>query len=241
MMADPNETTLSLSARYNEPVRPLEIGLSIGHPRGSVGTLGAFVRRRNIDRLAILSTASAIAPPRAEPGHYIHQPSPRDVDFLTDDTRIATLAEFASPTMGTDAVTDAAVANLLDNVTVRGNVIPVGKDAGLSIEGIADVVGVGDAVAKVGRTTGLTEGTITTTRFRNLRVILGDNKSTVFREVIEVCGARGDPFSGAGDAGALVWRIADRMAVGLVFAGNGERSYLLPIAEVCNLLDLELA
>jgi hypothetical protein len=94
-------------------------------------------------------------------------------------------------------------------------------------------------VNKVGRTTGLTRGKVTALGLRNLDV---DYHGRVcrFDQVIEVKGVDRTPvFSDGGDSGSLV--VDDtRTAVGLLFAGDDEATFVNPIAEVLSALQVRL-
>jgi hypothetical protein len=73
-------------------------------------------------------------------------------------------------------------------------------------------------VFKLGRTTGLTQGTVTAIEIDDIAVDY-DTSMLVFDNQIEITGMPGAPFSDAGDSGALV--IDERLrAIGLIFCGN---------------------
>ncbi|NTF42594.1 hypothetical protein [Rhizobium rhizogenes] len=105
-------------------------------------------------------------------------------------------------------------------------------------------------VKKVGRTTGLTGGTIVAQSASPVPVQYqvpeyGVRKNVFFETVYVVVGDNGLPFSKAGDSGSLV--VADdgqgnTHAVGLVFAGNEQRglSFILPLPEIMQKLSVEI-
>jgi hypothetical protein len=107
---------------------------------------------------------------------------------------------------------DAAIA-LLDDPAVDPE-YPVGR-----ITTTAAVTG-GEAVAKVGRTTGQTRGRVTAIEMDDILVGYGDDLGILaFDGQIEIESAGGGPFSRGGDSGALVYR-EDGAAIGLLFAGS---------------------
>jgi Trypsin len=87
-----------------------------------------------------------------------------------------------------------------------------------------------DAVSKVGRTTGLTRGTVT-----SIATIVGpvtyDNKPAWFRNSIEIEGVSGTPFSDHGDSGSAIVNSKGEL-VALLYAGNGTQTYACPIDAV---------
>ena len=105
-------------------------------------------------------------------------------------------------------------------------------------------------VQKVGRTTGLTSGTIVAQSASPVPVQYqvseyGVRKNVFFETVYIVQGDNGLPFSRPGDSGSLV--VADdgqgnAHAVGLVFAGNEQRglSFILPLPEIMQKLSVEI-
>lgn len=105
-------------------------------------------------------------------------------------------------------------------------------------------------VQKVGRTTGLTRGTIVAQSASPLPVAYSVNeygvrKNVYFERVYIVKTADGQPFSRSGDSGSLVVNVTpdgNRTAVGLVFAGNEQRglSFVLPLPEILDRLGLSI-
>jgi hypothetical protein len=108
----------------------------------------------------------------------------------------------------------------------------------------------GMTVEKVGRTTGLTRGTIVAQSASPVPVAYtvneyGVRKNVFFERVYVIQTSDGQPFSRPGDSGALVVNVApdgSRSAVGLVFAGNEQRglSFILPLPEILGKLGLSI-
>lgn len=107
----------------------------------------------------------------------------------------------------------------------------------------------GRKVAKVGRTTGHTEGVIVAQSASPVPVSYavseyGVKKVVFFSDVFIVHGLT-EPFSRPGDSGSLVVQIepdGSRVAVGLVFAGNPKtgESFVLPLQPILDQLDLNV-
>lgn len=104
--------------------------------------------------------------------------------------------------------------------------------------GIAQPV-FGDRVFKVGRTTGLTYGTISDTN-----TIVGPVPYTVgdcwFRNALTIDGDNGMLFSDKGDSGSAIIKTNGEV-VGILFAGNGQQTYACPIDRVLQLLSCSIA
>jgi S1-C subfamily serine protease len=97
---------------------------------------------------------------------------------------------------------------------------------------------VGDGVFKVGRTTGLTHGTITdvATTVGPVGYDLGD---CWFRRSITIEGTNGTLFSDHGDSGSAILNSSGEV-VALLYAGNGTQTYACPIGTVLSALTCNL-
>lgn len=95
-----------------------------------------------------------------------------------------------------------------------------------------------DAVSKVGRTTGLTRGKVT-----SIATIVGpvtyDKKPAWFRNSIEIEGVSGTSFSDHGDSGSAIVNSKGEL-VALLYAGNGTQTYACPIDAVFASLGITL-
>lgn len=89
---------------------------------------------------------------------------------------------------------------------------------------------IGERVFKVGRTTGLRWGVITSVRDRvgPIPYAIGD---CWFRGSFVIEGECGRPFSEGGDSGAIVVRSSGEV-LGMIYAGNGVETYACPITDV---------
>ena len=221
---------------------PLLIGISIGHFRITAGTLGCFVKTRSGGETRILSNNHVLANENAaKKGDALIQPGRFDKGKKGRDTAGKLDAFVKLDVTGANFV-DCAIAGLragiqFDSKTLKG----IGALAGVA----TSTVGVGDKVAKVGRTTDVTHGRITAFELDN--VIVGyDIGNLRFDNQIEIEGAADDPFSQGGDSGSLIVD-ADRQAVALLFAGgdqggsNGKGlTFANPIGKVFDALKVDL-
>lgn len=217
-------------------VRPLRPGVSVAHRDVSAGTLGGFVSVDGSPGTYVLSNHHVLAgAPDAQVGDPVLQPGPADGGTAED--RIGTLGRLVPLVRGERALVDAALALVDDGVGIDP-AYPVG-----ALAGVADAVG-DDVVQKIGRTTGVTDGRVTAIELDGVVVGYGPELGELtFDNQIEVQGTGAAPFSRGGDSGSLVYRRADRRAVGLLFAGSetggengGGLTYLNPVEEVLTAL-----
>lgn len=96
-----------------------------------------------------------------------------------------------------------------------------------------------DRVFKVGRTTGLTRGKIT-----SFPTVVGpvdyNGKPVWFKNSLEIEGDNGSSFSDRGDSGAIIMKEATGEVVGLLYAGNGTQTYACPINLVLSALNCSI-
>jgi len=203
--------------------RPLEAGLSVGHYEVTAGTIGFIVE--DDEAYYVLSNNHVLADVNnGKPGDPVLQPGKIDRK-PSDETLIGVLDRFVPISFRRSNVVDCAVAELLHDIQfyegwtealpglVRG-VEPVTKDD------------LQRTVFKAGRTTGVTEGTITQIEVDRLRVDMGDSdrpKLALFSDQFEIQGKDGKLFSDGGDSGSLIVN-EDRRAMGLLFAGGPDES-----------------
>lgn len=222
--------------------RPLLIGSSVGHFAITAGTVGAFVRDKKSLRPVLLSNNHVLAnEDRATVGDAILQQGAIDGGRRPADV-IGRLGDFVSLKSRSNLV-DAAIASLepdvdFDPTTLTG----LGTLGGLRAEPIEP----GQAVMKVGRTTGVTRGLVTAIELDD--VVVGFERGELsFDSQIEIEGVGPDSFSAGGDSGSLI--LDDRgMAAALLFAGgdtggsNGKGlTYANDIHTVLAMLNIELA
>jgi hypothetical protein len=210
-----------------------------------VGTLGCFVTLGNKAK-GILSNNHVVAGEnRGIKGKdRILQPGTGSV---TTQEVVGLLSDFVTLQQSPSGATLAAgnvVLNDVDagivelngkNGTVSQGYLPTRKLA--APNGIAQAQP-GDKVFKVGRTTGLTRGEIT-----QVPVVVGPIPYAPgpcwFRRAIVIEGQNGTLFSDHGDSGSAVVR-DDGKIVGLLFAGNGQQTYVCPIDTILKNLNCSI-
>jgi hypothetical protein len=227
---------------YQERQRPLLIGCSIGHFAVTAGTLGCFVRPVAGGAVSLLSNNHVLANEnRAKRGDAIVQPGVYDGGSVTDDV-VAKLGDFVRVRKSGTNFVDCALGEIVKGVTfdetkLRG----LGKLAGLG----AAFLDAGSAVAKLGRTTGVTRGKVTAFEMDN--VVIGyDVGNLRFDNQVEIESDGKSPFSDGGDSGSLIVD-GDKRGVALLFAGsdqggsNGQGlTYANPLGAVLDALKVEL-
>lgn len=222
--------------------RPLLIGVSIGHYKITAGTLGCFVTVKS-GALRILSNNHVLANENeATKGDAVIQQGAFDGGTRTANT-VGALDRFVRLREGRVNLVDAAIASTADGivcdlVTLRG----LGMLSGVG----RDPLDIGDEVAKIGRTTGLTRGRVTAFELDNV-VVAYDHGNLRFDNQIEIEGSGDRPFSQGGDSGSIIVDHSGR-AVALLFAGgdqggsNGRGlTYANPIGAVFDALRIEIA
>jgi hypothetical protein len=246
-------TTRSVSRRplRMRSVRPLRIGTSVGHVEGGPGTLGALVEYNGAD--AVLSNAHVLAPPGAERRDPIFQPG-REGPFVVSTDQIGKLvSQIHFRRRGANTV-DAAICLLDQTIQHCRNTVPPWCETrrrGKKIAGTMSALDLrrGAKLAKIGRTTGYTEGILSAAAMNDITVFYHAAGNFRFDNVIEITWTDlKHPFARPGDSGSLVFDPKTMKAVGLHFAGgkirrNGKMvgvSYACDIASVLSGLNCRL-
>jgi hypothetical protein len=213
----------------------------------TIGTLGCFVQQAGQAAVCLLSNNHVIAGENRgargadrilQPGAGVFTPG-RHVATLTDYVALLWSPPGASPAAGgvnwNDV--DAGVAELVAGIGWVNEFLPVRALPPLAGIGAAAV---GDDVFKVGRTTGLTRGTVT-----SIATIVGPvgygPRQAWFQNSIEIVGLSGGPFSAGGDSGAAIVDAKTNNVVALLYAGNGSQTFACPIDLVLTALGCALA
>jgi hypothetical protein len=227
-------------------LRPLVPGASVSLEAGGTGTIATVVRRPGSDTLELLSNNHVLADEnRAPDGAPVLQPGLVDGGMETVD-RVAALTSFAPIDVEGVNEADCAVAAIDEGIEWSFATFEI-------YGGLTHVFELADdfpAVAKFGRTTGHTVGTVTAFELDNVRVQY-DVGVVRFDGQIEVAGTEDASFSAPGDSGSLVVTAATdesgAAAVGLLFAGSQTGgpsglglTYVNPIVAVLAALEVEL-
>jgi hypothetical protein len=209
---------------------PIEPGYSVGHFSGDTGTLGAIVTRGG--KYFVLSNSHVLAKcGLAKKGDAIIYPGSDDGGKAKKDV-IAKLSNFIKlKTRGTNSV-DTAIAEIdADHVAHI-----LAKIGGIGLVGQTIKAKAGMKVEKVGRTSGKTQGTVVSTKFRPLRLPYGGDVGDVsFGDQVLIT-----KFTKPGDSGSLVVDVASRKAVGLHFASAKGGSVSAPIDRVLKEMGVKL-
>ena len=203
---------------YRRNTRPLLIGASVGHASVTAGTIGAFVRRG--DATYLLSNNHVLANEGlAKAGDWILQRAVYDGGKQPSE-RVGRLRFWIKLKKTGTNLADAALAEIdasvrVDSSRLRGLVN--GRDRKLAGLGPA-FVDEKEAMFKIGRTTGPTEGRVTAFDMDNV-IVNYDTGNLRFDNQIEIEGAGSKAFSDGGDSGSMI--VNARMeAAALLFAGG---------------------
>jgi S1-C subfamily serine protease len=210
-----------------------------------IGTLGCFVTLSD-GSTAILSNNHVLAGENRGVKGKDRILQPGNLTFLAAQ-HVATLTDFvtlkpspgnARPARGNvvfNAV-DAAVAKLQNGMTFTQKYLPSRQQP--APHGVGAPM-VGDKVFKIGRTTGLTRGTITA-----VGTVVGpisyDPGNCWFNQQFEIVGDNGTLFSDHGDSGSAIVSTTGQV-IGLLYAGNGTHTYACLIQTVLASLNCTLA
>lgn len=241
---------------------PVELGTTGGNAHDFVnntakntitccgGTLGSLVTRGGVQY--ILSDNHILArSDGATVGDAIIQPGLIDTATCTTagTTTVANLSQFSNLQASPSQNIDAAIAQVIaGKVDPAGNIIYLGAttDAnGVPVPGApqggtgipASSVAVGRAVAKSGRTTGLTCSTIEATNIATSvdYTVNCDGTGTKFTaNYSNQIGVIGADFSGEGDSGSLIVTQDTTSPVALLYAGSDTDTVGNPVADVLN-------
>ncbi len=239
--------------------RPAQPGISIGHRDITAGTFGLLVRKGG--SVFILSNNHVLADSNAAKiGDPIYQPGTADGGTAID--QVASLVEFETLDFGDSqaecaiAQTIARTLNLLARLAGSSHrLTAVLETSGLNLMDAAlalpdqaslvthEILGVGtprglaepflgQEVQKMGRTTGLTTGTIT-------QVSVTANVEYAGRTARFTDQVFAGPMSSPGDSGSSVLDM-DRRVIGLVFAGSEQATIITPIGRILDRFGVDL-
>jgi hypothetical protein len=212
----------------NEATKTLRPGVSVAHRKASAGTLGAIVERDG--QYEILSNSHVLAlSGKARRGDPILSPAPADGGKYPRDV-VAKLSRFVKFEIGGAFVNqvDCATATVVRGVALDPTIAKLGLP-----RGVADPRR-GMKIAKSGRTTGKTVGTVRDVHFRFVFMYEGVGSVGFLNQIL--CSR----YSAGGDSGSLVLDQKTKRAVGLHFAGAPKGSVFCPIRPVLDMLGVTL-
>ena len=200
------------------------------------GTLGALVEDTSGVQYILSNNHVLANSNNGRPGDDISQPGMIDTGCSVTPTMIVgDLTTFASLNSNVDAAIAALRAGKMDST---GHI----EDIGVPSRTVAAPF-VGQAVAKSGRTTGFTTGTVRSVNTDvNVQYQEGCNKGrkfvVSFNDQVVIGGSS---FSAGGDSGSLiVTNNSSHNPVGLLFAGSSTTTIANPIGEVLSKLGTAL-
>jgi len=221
--------------------RPVPIGVSVGHPQVTAGTIGARVKNGSGAVFALSnnhvlanSNSASIGDAALQPGTYDGGTDPAD--------RIGTLAAFKTISFNASGCTggandpdcntiDAAIAS-----TTTANLGVSTLSGGYGTPSATTVSpSVGQSVRKCGRTTGCTTGSVAEV---NVSVSVCYDPIGPFCAVggtarfVNQIGISDGNFSAGGDSGSLIVTSGGLNPVGLLFAGGSTRTFANEIGRV---------
>jgi hypothetical protein len=239
--------------------RPSQPGISIGHKEITAGTFGLLVHRQG--QAYILSNNHVLANSNvASVGDAIYQPGPADSGTAAD--QLATLAEYEPLDFGDNpgecrvAQTLANLVNLIARLSGSDHRLePIRETPGLNLmdaalalpddpsQVLSEVLGIGiptgvaepflgQTVQKMGRTTRLTQGTVTQI---NVTVNV-DYAGRIARFTDQVFTSS---MSNPGDSGSGILDM-ERRAVGLLFAGSERVTIFTPLQRILTRFNVEV-
>jgi len=242
--------------------RPAPGGVSIGHPSITAGTLGCLVKKGgetlilSNNHVLAAENAAAIGDPILQPGTYDGGSDPADriavlqefvpIRFLSTEPSdctvarsVAVLANVLANLVGSrtrllavrfqeeENRVDAALAMPVNPADLSAEILELG-----TIRAIGSA-GLGTAVRKSGRTTGLTSGEILQVDV-TADISYGAGLTARFTDQI-MAGA----MSSGGDSGSAVLDLENNL-VGLLFAGSDTTTVINPISHVVDALGIGL-
>lgn len=221
--------------------RPVPIGVSVGHPAVTAGTIGARVTNgssvfalSNNHVLANTNNAN-VGDGALQPGSYDGGQDPAH--------RIGTLAAWKPISFTASACTGGASdsdCNTIDAaiaVTTTGNLGVATLAGGYGTPNASTISpSLGQSVTKCGRTTGCTTGTVAEINVtidvcykpRGLFMCARDGVARFVNQI----GVSDGTFSAGGDSGSLIVTTSGKNPVGLLFAGGSSRTYANEIGRV---------
>jgi len=222
--------------------RPVPIGVSVGHPSVTAGTIGARVKSSSGAVFALSNNHVLANSNNASIGDAALQPGAFDGGTDPAD-RIGTLAAFKAISFNASGCTGGASdpdCNTIDAAiaaTTTGNLGVSTLTGGYGTPSATTASpSVGLEVKKCGRTTGCTTGEV---REINVTIDVCYKPQGPFfcardgiARFVNQLGIADGSFSAGGDSGSLIVTQTGNNPVGLLFAGGGDRTFANEIGRV---------
>jgi len=210
-----------LAGGYKKAYRPVPGGVSVGNANECAsGTIGCIVLKGGT-RYMLSNNHVFARVNEASIGEPINQPGRYDGKPICDPTGIVgTLSNFVPISFSGNNTVDAAIA-VLSTSSVCSMVNNLYTPSSTVVS-----PSIGLAVKKVGRTSGLTTGTITGINV-TIQVDYGVGVATFVNQIYLASN-----FIRSGDSGSMMVTSSGNNPVGLNFAGSGGASFANPIGPV---------
>ena len=185
----------------------------------SIGTLGAYARRRDANALGFLTNMHV----GIEPGRKLFHPVPWGthlgttqsvIEYIEDQDWYGPLVDEPNTFVRIDCAFVGLVPNF-DPDNVNPHMMGVGELGPVKSISLDDMSIIGQNVLRVGRTTGLRYGTVVAFGYE----YIDDEQVTVYTDLL-IVGNEGVPFSTHGDSGSLIVTDDDEHnPIGLLWGG----------------------
>jgi hypothetical protein len=191
--------------------RPSPAGVSTGRADEiSAGTIGWFIVDEDGEIYAISNNHVWAKENQGRPGDPLVQPGRLDGGDPNKDVVFELLGFVPINFSGGENKVDVAFARIIDFSNIYTSILNIGGISGKRVPGI------GETVSKMGRTTGLTRGSVIDDAAT--LAVLYDNGTATFTDAIV---AQGDNIIRGGDSGSPLLTSRGEFA-GLVFAGGDD-------------------
>ncbi len=194
--------------------RPIKGGIQIGNGSGAVGTLGCMALRTVDNVPVILSNHHVMFASGKGVGDKIGQPDYCE-SCCCSCGEIGTIAAGVVPANGAQGQVDAAIATVKAGIAHIAEINQIGPIAGTT------PALPGETVRKMGRTTGLTTGTVLSINAESRDIRNGSSTYTMTGQVRVVPAAGVAKFADRGDSGSVIVNQSNQV-VALLWGANTE-------------------
>jgi hypothetical protein len=216
-------------------IRPLSPGAEIGSFRGSIGTLGLFVKRPGDNTPLILSCYHVLADfGQGKKDDPIEQPLEGLGPIKNVVGRLVDPSIPVDPFAANDI--DAALAVVAEGVAVDRAILQIGQPAGINDLSQQDFASISQLnLVRTGATTNRQEGTLDSVNATFTVLDDTSGRNVTFNNVVVY-----NASCAAGDSGAAVLERDTNRVVGLHFGGTGPQGFFIHIQTIFDRLNVEL-